>query len=127
MSCPQPQAFVSPHPPVWHEPKQYLGSTELGTPVLSQQPSGSNDERWCTHVVNDDLEGRPVAYRNTPCLEDRNVRPPLAPGTRVRVVLEDTDAQGMEWVQCSNKLWLVRPNQACAFAFLLDQVDCTSV
>ena len=81
-----------------------LGQNSRNAPLLSHQPIASDvtADGWYTHVVNDDPEGRPVAYRRTPRMDDRT-RFSATPGTRLRVVSEVP-----EWIQCSNQLWLVR-------------------
>ena len=64
----------------------------------------TSESGW--YVVDEDAEMRPVAYRRSPRFDDRTERT-AAPGMLLRAVSELP-----EWVQCSNRLWLVRATPA---------------
>jgi hypothetical protein len=99
-------------------------SASAAASAVQHQPIASDvtADGCYTHVVNDDPEGRPVAYRRTPRMDDRT-RFSATPGTRLRVV-----SAVPEWVQCSNQLWLVSKHPPYNHSFcLLVLVLCSTV
>ena len=60
----------------------------------------TSESGW--YVVDDDGYNRPVAYRRTPRFDDRTER------TAMPKMLFRATAELPEWVQASNRLWLVR-------------------
>ena len=60
----------------------------------------TSESGW--YVVDDDGYNRPVAYRRTPRFDDRTER------TAMPKMLFRAVAELPEWVQASNRLWLVR-------------------